>query len=142
MKFTRLFTENRAVSPVIGVILMVAITVILAAVIGTFVLGIAPGEDPAPSAQLTFDAGDGTDIEVTHSGGDTMEIEDLTILINGSVIDGVSFDDPGETFAPGETKTIQDDSASPNWGAGDSVDVTIRHDPSGAIVGSSTVDIP
>jgi flagellin-like protein len=32
--------EDRAVSPVIGVILMVAITVILAAVIGTFVLGL------------------------------------------------------------------------------------------------------
>ena len=37
------YTETRdddAVSPVIGVILMVAITVILAAVIGTFVLGL------------------------------------------------------------------------------------------------------
>jgi flagellin-like protein len=32
--------NDRAVSPVIGVILMVAITVILAAVIGTFVLGL------------------------------------------------------------------------------------------------------
>jgi flagellin-like protein len=32
--------DSRAVSPVIGVILMVAITVILAAVIGTFVLGL------------------------------------------------------------------------------------------------------
>ncbi|MEF8887928.1 MAG: type IV pilin N-terminal domain-containing protein, partial [Haloarculaceae archaeon] len=32
--------EDRGVSPVIGVILMVAITVILAAVIATFVLGL------------------------------------------------------------------------------------------------------
>jgi flagellin-like protein len=35
--------EDRGVSPVIGVILMVAITVILAAVIGAFVLGL--GDD-------------------------------------------------------------------------------------------------
>jgi len=40
MEFKQLFDDDRAVSPVIGVILMVAITVILAAVIGTFVLGL------------------------------------------------------------------------------------------------------
>ncbi len=40
MEFKKLLDEDRAVSPVIGVILMVAITVILAAVIGTFVLGL------------------------------------------------------------------------------------------------------
>jgi len=42
MNLKTAFQDNdRAVSPVIGVILMVAITVILAAVIGTFVLGSA-----------------------------------------------------------------------------------------------------
>ncbi|MFC7136645.1 type IV pilin [Halobaculum litoreum] len=40
MNVHELFTEERAVSPVIGVILMVAITVILAAVVGSFVFGI------------------------------------------------------------------------------------------------------
>ncbi|MDX1747991.1 MAG: type IV pilin N-terminal domain-containing protein, partial [Halobacteriales archaeon] len=40
MNIKQLFTDDDAVSPVIGVILMVAITVILAAVIGAFVLGI------------------------------------------------------------------------------------------------------
>lgn len=40
MQLTTLFNDDSAVSPVIGVILMVAITVILAAVIGTFVLGL------------------------------------------------------------------------------------------------------
>jgi flagellin-like protein len=40
MKLKEFLTgDERAVSPVIGVILMAAITVILAAVIGTFVLG-------------------------------------------------------------------------------------------------------
>lgn len=61
--------QDRAVSPVIGVILMVAITVILAAVIGTFVLDLgdkvgqsAPQasvnvEDAAASATITESAG-------------------------------------------------------------------------------------
>ncbi|WP_338071862.1 type IV pilin N-terminal domain-containing protein [Halorutilus salinus] len=39
MRYTET-NDDSAVSPVIGVILMVAITVILAAVIGTFVLGL------------------------------------------------------------------------------------------------------
>jgi flagellin-like protein len=48
--------EDRAVSPVIGVILMVAITVILAAVIGTFVLGLGEEVESNPSAGVTVDS--------------------------------------------------------------------------------------
>ena len=47
--------EDRAVSPVIGVILMVAITVILAAVIGTFVLGLGESVQQNPTAGVTVD---------------------------------------------------------------------------------------
>ncbi|WP_086009959.1 type IV pilin [Natronolimnohabitans innermongolicus] len=46
--------DERAVSPVIGVILMVAITVILAAVIAAFVLDMGP-EDPDPTAVVDVD---------------------------------------------------------------------------------------
>ncbi len=64
--------EDRAVSPVIGVILMVAITVILAAVIGTFVLGLGDdiGGDDA-QASLNFNQDDET-VTVTHQGGDNL----------------------------------------------------------------------
>jgi len=47
--------EDRAVSPVIGVILMVAITVILAAVIGTFVLGLGESVEQNPTAGVTVE---------------------------------------------------------------------------------------
>lgn len=50
----RVESVERAVSPVIGVILMVAITVILAAVIGTFVIGISDQSDRAPSVSASF----------------------------------------------------------------------------------------
>mgnify|MGYP006276770415 CR=1 FL=1 len=52
--------EDRAVSPVIGVILMVAITVILAAVIGTFVLGLGESVQQNPTAGVTVDDGNVT----------------------------------------------------------------------------------
>ncbi|WP_455448150.1 type IV pilin [Natrinema thermotolerans] len=47
--------NGRAVSPVIGVILMVAITVILAAVIAAFVLDLGQGQGANPQAGITFD---------------------------------------------------------------------------------------
>ena len=56
--------DDAGVSPVVGVILMVAVTVILAAVIGTFVLDL--GSDVGQNAQagVTFDEDSGTDVEV------------------------------------------------------------------------------
>lgn len=73
MQFFDLFTEDRAVSPVIGVILMVAITVILAAVIGTFVLGLGSQvQETSPNAQFNWDES-ATQLDVTHSGGDSIE---------------------------------------------------------------------
>ena len=56
MELKRLFADDSAVSPVIGVILMVAITVILAAVIGSFVLNLGGSlQDTAPQASFSFD---------------------------------------------------------------------------------------
>ena len=79
MQLKQLLTEDRAVSPVIGVILMVAITVILAAVIGTFVLGLGQNVQSTPQASFGFDF-DTTDrdVNVTHNGGDRLELDDNT----------------------------------------------------------------
>ncbi len=75
MDFTQLFNDDRAVSPVIGVILMVAITVILAAVIGTFVLGLGDQvQRDTPRASFSFDTADGkTNVTVTHESGDSID---------------------------------------------------------------------
>ena len=64
--------EERAVSPVIGVILMVAITVILAAVIAAFVLDIGPG-DATITASADLEGGEEANevsVEITSGGGD------------------------------------------------------------------------
>jgi len=58
--------DERAVSPVIGVILMVAITVILAAVIAAFVLDIGPGDpDPNAAVSVSGDVSDEFTVELT-----------------------------------------------------------------------------
>ena len=81
MQLKQLLTEDRAVSPVIGVILMVAITVILAAVIGTFVLGLGQNVQSTPQASFSFDfdtSATTPNVNVTHNGGDRLELDDNT----------------------------------------------------------------
>ena len=64
--------EERAVSPVIGVILMVAITVILAAVIAAFVLDLGQSQSASPAAAFEFDQ-DGSDLKVTLISEDRVD---------------------------------------------------------------------
>jgi len=75
MNLKKLFNDDSAVSPVIGVILMVAITVILAAVIASFVLGLGDqAGQAAPQVSVSCD-GD----EMVHDGGDSLPEGDLDI---------------------------------------------------------------
>ena len=78
MKANRNFSKDEeAVSPVIGVILMVAITVILAAVIAAFVFNMGGNLSTAPptvSIIATNNAADSDkDIKIVHSGGDLLK---------------------------------------------------------------------
>jgi len=85
MELKQLFTDDDAVSPVIGVILMVAITVILAAVIATFVLGLGDQvSNTAPQASFGFDwdgesGGNPADLTITHDGGDSIPANRLYV---------------------------------------------------------------
>ncbi|KAF1078357.1 type IV pilin [Methanogenium sp. MK-MG] len=65
MRFNK---DEEAVSPVIGVILMVAITVILAAVIAVFVFGMASDIETTKSVAATAKQS-GSDILITYQGG-------------------------------------------------------------------------
>jgi flagellin-like protein len=108
MKLKQLLTDDRAVSPVIGVILMVAITVILAAVIGTFVLGLGQNVQSTPQASFNFDFNQtNTSVDVTHNGGDRLEVGE-----NTNRVQIVSTDDKtttwisssGQSIAAGDTQ--------------------------------------
>jgi len=82
MRLKQLFTDDDAVSPVIGVILMVAITVILAAVIGAFVLGFGGGGPSAPSVQWDTST-QNSNVTFNHGGGDTIEDPDGVLSVSG-----------------------------------------------------------
>jgi archaeal type IV pilus assembly protein PilA len=96
MKFNK---NDEAVSPVIGVILMVAITVILAAVIAAFVFGMA-GNIQKTKVVAASAYHDGTKIVVTYQGG-----QDAAILssIKAQIADTTS---SVSATSPGVGKTI------------------------------------
>ena len=87
MKLKNLFEDDNAVSPVIGVILMVAITVILAAVIASFVLGLgSSNDDVQPNTSFNFDyTADSTadTLKITMTDGD--EINPANLYLRGEV---------------------------------------------------------
>jgi flagellin-like protein len=91
MQLKRFIDDDEAVSPVIGVILMVAITVILAAVIATFVLGLGEQiSDTGPTVSFDFDYDEGSGspaaLTITHSNGQTIEAGNL--YLRGSEASG------------------------------------------------------
>jgi len=83
MEFKELLAADeskRAVSPVIGVILMVAITVILAAVIGTFVLGLGDQvQETSPNAQWDWEGTASSGVDITHTSGDSVTAANVEV---------------------------------------------------------------
>ncbi|MFA9515721.1 type IV pilin [Halopenitus sp. H-Gu1] len=122
-------SEERAVSPVIGVILMVAITVILAAVIGTFVLGLGDDlQDDQPTASFNFDfnAGNTGTVDITHTGGDTIDADTNTVTVTESSGTGITGPDgssnewPAGDISAGSSETFEYDGGT--W-SGETVSV-------------------
>ena len=91
-------SDERAVSPVIATILMVSITVILAAIIGSYVLDI--GEETQVAPQASFSCSDTTPYTITHEGGDNIPESNLYDG-SGSSVSVTSGDGDGE-FEAGE----------------------------------------
>lgn len=124
MQLKQLLNDDDAVSPVIGVILMVAITVILAAVIATFVLGLGEQvSDTTPNANFQGEWVDNssytvadesvenaTILEISHTSGPTLESGTLSIVADDENItintsDG-RFDPDSEDMSAGDTIVV------------------------------------
>ena len=114
------FKNEEAVSPVIGVILMVAITVILAAVIAAFVFGMTGSVQTTKTVAVTAQINDEKYLEVTFQGGaDAASVQNLTLMIDGN-----------ETPAA----TLGNETVPPKIGASNKSDTKIEPGKSHAVV--------
>ena len=69
--------NDKGVSPVIGVILMVAVTVVLAAVIGVTVLDLGGEVSETPSAAVNYDGGN-TITVISMQNADSVNVTDAS----------------------------------------------------------------
>lgn len=109
--------DNRGVSPVVGVALLIAIAVILATVIGLLVFGIGPGATDAPQAKLSAQYNTTADsITISHRGGDALPRDQIKLVLgDGSKVSPTTngFSDgaltAGESFTQDLTGQSNDD---------------------------------
>lgn len=83
---------------------MVAITVILAAVIGAFVFSLGGQQEQPPQARLDIDI-DGEQVTVRHDSGDALSADATDIVVDGSAVGSGALESggPDETYTAGET---------------------------------------
>ncbi|PSP83143.1 type IV pilin [Halobacteriales archaeon QS_6_64_34] len=133
MDIKQLLQDDDAVSPVIGVILMVAITVILAAVIASFVLGLGDqAGDAAPQASWSysydssassFTTGLGSDglLTISHDGGDNVDMTQVTLKDGDNSVDPTNNDSSNM-----ESKFPDEATAGDEGSTGVDEDTTVR----------------
>lgn len=98
--------EEEAVSPVVGVVLMTAITVLLAAGVGTFALGLSDETmDGAPAVSFEYDYA-GSGVVVTHAGGDTLDGSNLRVTPSAVSVTGGSELTAGDEVANSGGTTV------------------------------------
>lgn len=79
---------TRALSPVLGVVLLVGITVAVAATVGAVATVDPGGTVPAAHLTLSVDAESGR-VALTHEGGETLDVSALsvTVAVDGEALD-------------------------------------------------------
>jgi FlaG/FlaF family flagellin (archaellin) len=88
------FIENKdAVSPVVGVMLMLVVTLIIAGVVSAFGGGLVSTTSATPQASLSSSLTYGNPMTITHNGGDSLigsSIDIKTKIVSGANVDMVS----------------------------------------------------
>lgn len=156
MTFKQIIAEEDAVSPVISVILMVAITVILAAVIATFVLGLGEQvSEGGPQTSFSFDYENTSSLEnsdtdswgaslgffqgpvggrltIQHIGGANVDAELLGAT--GSTVQNNIGGNFGEVAGYDDFSTSLEGWNDTQMSAGDTIQIWIRGDDTVSVV--------
>ena len=82
--------NEHAVSPVVAVMLMLVVTIIIAAIVSGFAGGLMKGQTKAPQATIQGKFSVTTGMEIIHAGGDSIPTAGMAITVRN-----------GPTFGPG-----------------------------------------
>ena len=101
--------KEDAVSPVIGVMLMLVVTIVIAAVVAAFAGGIATDTEPTPSVVLTADAYP-TKVILQSLSGDRLETAGLDVVVysgDGALLAKGAVPTTEKYFTPGMKLTVE-----------------------------------
>jgi len=128
---------EKGVSPVVGTILLIAVTVALAAVVATLVGGLGGGAVP-PSATLNvtakFNSADNTvTLTITHNGGDSLVASDIRLIADDG--DAEPYEEKLNDMGAPATLTVGHSYELENYnitdlGTGATISVKLIHIPS------------
>ncbi|EHQ36386.1 type IV pilin N-terminal domain-containing protein [Methanoplanus limicola] len=78
------YKNEEAVSPVVGVMLMLVVTIIIAAVVSAYAGGIGSTQQMAPQAAIAVEYSVADGMTMYHNGGDTLTVGEFRILLTPS----------------------------------------------------------
>lgn len=73
-----------AVSPVVGVMLMLVVTIVIAAVVSAFAGGMGSSQQKVPQVSFNAEYSQAEGMTIYHNGGDTLTIGDFRIFLTPS----------------------------------------------------------
>ncbi len=73
--------KDSAVSPVVGVLLMLTLTLIVAAIVNSYAGGLIETESKAPSATVQAEYHQGGNITIRHISGDPIPVSSVTVML-------------------------------------------------------------
>jgi len=114
--------KEDAVSPVIGVMLMLVVTIVIAAVVAAFAGGLGSDVEMAPTAALDIDVFSNGKVKIESLSGESLIKSDITVKAGEY---SAALGNSG-TLSPGSTVTIDLNGGTDNtFTAGDFVTVTV-----------------
>ena len=102
--------KEDAVSPVIGVMLMLVVTIVIAAVVAAFAGGLGGDVEMAPTAVLDISAHADNKLKITSLSGDALKTSDISIKVQDTSGKPLGIADleeySGTQFTPGSTAVV------------------------------------
>jgi flagellin-like protein len=153
MKISVIFADDNAVSSTLGVVLMIAVTVVLSAAVGSFALGLAEDstkETPSASVETEWGQAAGFDtVDITILGGDKMRTVNLAVQLDGKDIWNASGTPESHTtyanqkwdddkIESGDTLGLQETSNS-GFISGDTIKIVWNNGQKSQVLGSGTL---
>jgi FlaG/FlaF family flagellin (archaellin) len=130
---------SRGQSETIGVILLTGVLVVTSAVTGAVLLSQLEAPDE-PTTNLVVEVNAST-LAVEHDGGDSLPLDDVTVVLGGDVDDERELADFSEDQGNGNDRFEAGERRTDAHGATDSVTVLVVDDPSNTILLRENVDV-